>query len=331
MSFAGIDVSAKTLTLAVRKGTRSGKPRTFANSPEGHRSLIKALRNAQVERLCLEATGQYHLDCAVALVDAGVQVMVLNPRAAKHFAEAMTTRTKTDALDAALLAEFAERMPFSAWVRPNDTVLALRSCARRIDALNAARTAAKNQLHAAEQSNLTPSVVLDDIKLSIGQYEAQIHTLRQHAQALIEAHSEIRADFQRLVSVPGIAAASAISILGELLVLPEDMRAKQWVALAGLDPREHQSGSSVSKKPRLSKAGNRHLRRALYMPALAAVRHAPNVRAYYLHLIEDRGLKKIQALCAVMRKLLHAIHAMLKTQTPFDASRFYHPPEVTAS
>ncbi|WP_089724170.1 transposase [Candidatus Thiosymbion oneisti] len=115
-----------------------------------------------------------------------------------------------------------------------------------------------------------------------------------------------------------------------LLVLPDDMRAKQWVAMAGLDPRQHQSGSSVNKKPRLSKAGNRYLRIALYMPTLSAARHDPNVRAYYHHLIQTRGLKKLQAICAVMRKLLHAIQAMLKNRQPFQSSRFYTPNEATA-
>jgi transposase len=111
--------------------------------------------------------------------------------------------------------------------------------------------------------------------------------------------------------------------MGELLVLPEDMTARQWVAMAGLDPRQHQSGSSVNKKSRISKAGNRYLRMALYMPSLSATRHDLHIKGYYRHLIEDNGLKKIQAICAVMRKLLHAIHGMLRTQSPFDNSRFY--------
>jgi transposase len=83
------------------------------------------------------------------------------------------------------------------------------------------------------------------------------------------------------------------------------------------------SGTSVNQKPHLSKAGNRYLRLALFMPALSAVRHEKHVNGYYRHLIEDRGLKKIQAICAVMRKLLHAIHGMLKARQPFDGSRFY--------
>ena len=100
--------------------------------------------------------------------------------------------------------------------------------------------------------------------------------------------------------------------------------------MAGLDPRHATSGSSVNQKPHLSKAGNRYLRLALYMPALSAARHEPNVKGYYNHLIEARGLKPIQAVCAVMRKLLHAIHGMLKARQPFDGSRFYALVEVPA-
>ncbi|WP_141699079.1 transposase, partial [Candidatus Thiosymbion oneisti] len=159
----------------------------------------------------------------------------------------------------------------------------------------------KNQLHAAEQTAATPDFLLADLQQSITQLDAQIEHLRQQVLDLIAADQDLQPTFELLISVTGIAAASAIQLLGELLVLPHDMRAKQWVARAGLDPRQHQSGSSVNKKLRLSKAGNRYLRIALYMPALSAARHDPNVRAYYRHLIERRGLKKIQAVCAIMR------------------------------
>lgn len=101
------------------------------------------------------------------------------------------------------------------------------------------------------------------------------------------------------------------------------MSARQWVAYAGLDPRIFESGSSVAKKPRMSKAGNKFFRQALYMPALVATRYEPNIKGYYTHLIEDNGLKKVQAVCAVMRKLLHAIHDMLKANKEFDGTRFY--------
>jgi transposase len=322
MHLAGIDISAKDFNLAIRRGEKTAKARRFENTPEGHQQALKALHEADVQRVCLEATGTYHLDLAVVLHDAGLQVMVANPKAIKHFAEARGTRNKTDAIDAALLAEFLQRMEFVPWRRPDDRALAIRACSRRISAVNTARTAAKNQLHAARQTAVTPAVILEDLEQSIAYHTEQIERLRQHVLTLIAEDAQLQHSFQLLLSVKGIATASAIALLGELLVLPEDMQAKQWVALAGLDPRVHESGTSVKKPPRLSKAGNRYLRIALYMPALAATRHDPNVRAYYQHLINTRGLKKIQAVCAVMRKLLHAIHAVLKTRTPFDSTRF---------
>ena len=159
----------------------------------------------------------------------------------------------------------------------------------------------------------------------IAYLEAQIEHLRRQVRNTIAVDEQLQHIFGLLVIVTGIAAASAIQLLGKLLVLPDDMSAKQWVAMAGLDPRTHQSGSSVNKKLRRSKAGNRYLRIALFMLALSAARHDPNVRAYHQHLIENRGLKKLQARCAVMRKLLHAIHAMLKNHTPFRQPPFLYP------
>jgi transposase len=323
MHFAGIDVSAKKLDLSIRRQEKAGKVRAFSNTPGDHQAIIKVLKKAKVSRVCLEATGVYHIDLAVALHEAGpFEVMVVNPKAAKRFAEATMTRTKTDAVDAALLAEYAERMPFTPWQRPSNALLAIRACARRLVALTKQRTQAKNQLHAWQATEATPAFIIEDVRLSIAQLDAQIERLRHHSLALIGAEASLSKTLALLLSVKGIGEASAIQLMGELLVLPPDMSARQWVAMAGLDPRHHQSGSSVNKQSRISKVGNRYLRMALYMPALSAARHDRHVRGYYHHLIENRGLKKIQAVCAVMRKLLHALHGMLRNQAPFDGTRF---------
>ncbi len=117
-------------------------------------------------------------------------------------------------------------------------------------------------------------------------------------------------------------------MLGELLVLPADMTARQWVAHSGLDVRHVTSGTSVRKAPRVSKQGNAHMRRILYMPALVASQHEPHVRAFYEQLLAA-GKTKMQALVAIMRKLLHAIWGMLKTNTDFDGARFRKLPEAT--
>ncbi len=268
MQVAGIDVAARELSMVIRKQGKAGKARLFSNDPAGHQAVRQLLIKAKVERVCLEATGVYHIDLAVVLHDAkSLGVMVLNPKAAKRYAEAIMTRTKTDAVDAAILAEYAERMPFTPWQRPNNAVLAVRACARRLVALTKQRTQAKNQLHAWQATGTTPAFIIEDVEQTIAQLDAQIVRLRSNALALIAAEPRLSETLTLLLSVKGIGESSAIQLLGELLVLPADMTARQWVAMAGLDPRQHQSGSSVHKKSRISKVGNRYLRMALYMPA----------------------------------------------------------------
>lgn len=139
---------------------------------------------------------------------------------------------------------------------------------------------------------------------------------------MIDKHSELKRIFELLTGIKGIAQTSAIALMGELLLLPPNLSHRERVKFAGLDPKTFESGKSVHKKMRLSKAGNRHIRSALYMPALSAKQHDPHVSAYFQHLV-DNGKKPLQAVCAVMRKLLHAIHGMLKHDQPFDNTRFY--------
>jgi len=122
--------------------------------------------------------------------------------------------------------------------------------------------------------------------------------------------------------VKGIGETSAIALLGELMLLPAELSHKQWVKAAGLDPRHFKSGTSVEKRARISKAGNRYIRQALYLPALSAKAHDPHVKGFFEHLIAH-GKTPLQGVCAVMRKLLHAIHGMFTHNQPFDNRRFY--------
>ena len=161
-----------------------------------------------------------------------------------------------------------------------------------------------------------------DVKLAIAQLQKRIERLSAEARALIKQHRPLEQNFQLLVSIKGVAQTSAIALLGELGVLPQGLTHKQWVKYAGLDPRVFQSGTSVEKKPRLSKAGNRHVRQALYMPALSAKQHDPHVRAYFEQLLA-RGKKPCSAV-AVMRKLLHAIQGMLKHQQRSITRAYIH-------
>jgi transposase len=321
----GIDVGSKELVMVIRHNGKNHKARSFDNTPKGHAKIVKALSAKKVDvKICLEATGIYHFDLAVALSHANLKVMVVNPKASKHYFEALMTRSKTDQVDAGVLAQYAETMPFNVWQLPEEKTLKLRAFSRKIAALTKLKAQTKNQLHALGASTAVPDIITEETLISIEFFEQQIQRLKEHALTLINSDKALQRSLEIITSVKGIAEASAIQLLGELLILPKDMNNRQWVAFAGLDPRHHQSGTSVSKKPRISKAGNAYLRQALYMPALCAANRDPYVKGYYWHLIENQGLKKMQALCAVMRKLLHAIHAMLKNETCFDNTRFFN-------
>ena len=193
---------------------------------------------------------------------------------------------------------------------------------RRINTLTRNRAAAKNQLHALNRSPQTPKAVRRDATLAIAQLEKRIAHLTEEANTFIQAHPALARPFTLLRTVKGIGETSAIALLGEVLLLPQGLTHKQWVKVASLDPRHFQSGKSIDKRARLSKAGNRTIRRALYMPALSAKAHDPHVKGFFAHLIVN-GKTPLQAVCAVMRKLLHAIHGMLKHNQPFDNTRFY--------
>lgn len=319
---AGIDVGAEELLLVIRKNGTSCNPQKFANTPVAHARLAEKLGKLPGIIVCLEATGVYHFDLSIALHDAGVALMVVNPKASHNFAKALMKNSKTDSVDAETLAQYAERMDFVAWTRPSNEKIAIRSFARRIDALTRQKTAAKNHLHALTASQETPKAVLRDVKLAISQLEKRIERLAKEALILIKKQPELERVFQLLTGIKGVAQTSAIALMGELLLLPPGLSHKEWVKFAGLDPRTFDSGKSVHKKARLSKTGNRHIRTALYMPALSAKQHDPHVKAYFQHLV-DNGKKPLQAVCAVMRKLLHAIHGMLRYDKPFDNTRFY--------
>ena len=325
MNVAGIDVGNEEVVIVISVKGKARKAKTFKNTTSGHLAIIALLSKLKGGvRVCLEATGIYHFDLAVALSRAeNIEVMVINPKASHNFAKALLKRSKTDAVDAEVLAIYCERMPFEKWERPADENILLKAIARRIAALKKLTAQTKNQLHALTATEETPALVIEQTKELIEVLEKQIASLRDSGLEVIREHDDLAEPFALIISIKGIAEASAIQILAELLVLPKELSAKQWVAFAGLDPRAYESGSSVSKKPRISKAGNKFIRQALYMPALVATRFEPNIKGYYDHMINDNGLKKMQAICAVMRKLLHAIHGMLKTNKKFDGERFY--------
>lgn len=270
----------------------------------------------------MEATGIYYLDMAVQLAEAGVEVMVLNPKAAHHFARAMSQRSKTDALDARMLLAYLQRMDFVPWQPPPRAVLELRQLGRHLGRLAEQKTRLKNQLHALRSTRTSPAVVIEDMQDDLASLERRIERLSAEALARVRADAALSQRFDALDSITGIGPTSALALLAELLVLPRSMNSRACVCHAGLDVRIHRSGSSVELAPRLSKHGNKYLRRALYMPAMVAIVHDPHAKAFRDRLLA-RGKKKMQALAAVMRKLLTAVWALIRNPRAYDGAKLF--------
>jgi transposase len=251
-----------------------------------------------------------------------VEVMVANPRTIADFGKALLQRSKTDRIDAETILMFVERMPFQRWNAPSKTALQLRAITRRIAALSKIVRAEKTRRHAVEASDVVAVLLAKSARNTIAMLEREIAMLRQAALETIASAPILARRIELLTSIKGIGQISAVQILAELMILPSDMTDRQWVAHAGLDPRLVQSGTSVRLTTRISKAGNSYLRAALYMPALTASRYEPQVMAFRAHL-SDRGKRPKQIHVAVMRKLLHAIHAMFNKDALFEGTRFY--------
>lgn len=322
MSVVGVDIAAASFELVTRQGGENAPARRFEQTPQGHREALAHLQRLAPERIVMEATGVYFLDLAMVLHQAGLPVCVINPKSFKHFAALKLTGSKTDPIDAALLAEYAECLKPALWQPPREAQLTLRELGRQINRLVGERTQAKNRLHALAAKQASPALVLDDEREGIAALDARIERLRSAARTLINGDTELRTQFRALTAAKGVGEVSAISVLAEFATLPAELKAKQVARHAGLDVRLNQSGSSVAKPGRLSKAGNTYLRAALFMPAMTAVQSDPRVRAFYDALIA-RGKKRIQAICAVMRKYLTGLWACFRSGEAFDSSQLF--------
>lgn len=331
MNQIGIDVSNDVFDAAM---CCSGKvvKRQFNNTPAGHRQFMAwALRGAHVARVCLEATGIYHLQLALAIHHhPNIELMVVNPYAARRFAEAQMTRAKTDAIDADGLLQYVQRMPFHAWHAPREEVLQLQSLAHRLVQLDKEFARERSRLHAACRAGAHTRLVQQDIQAHMKQVKRRMESMKAKAIDVIMSDSLLADDARIVDTVPGFAALSTTKLLAELSALPGDMRPTQWVAQAGLDPKVCESGTSMQRPRRISKQGNSRIRSTLFMPALVAIRYDANVSAYYEKLLA-RGKPKMVAITAVMRKLLHALWGMLYHREEWDGNKFYriNQPEMT--
>jgi transposase len=298
--------------------TVGGKLRhkVFLNTTAGFEQLSTWLIKQGVERVhaCLEATGTYGDALALFLHSAGHLVSVVNPAAIKAFAQSRLSRTKTDRVDAELIARFCATQRPGAWKPPAPEVRELQALVRRLEALQEMRTMDANRL----STGITVESVRASVKELIAHLDEQITGTEKLIRDHIHHHPGLKEQSRLLDSIPGIGETTAAALLAEVPDIQQYRSARQVAAFAGLVPRERQSGSSVRGRVRLSKIGNSRLRQALYFPAITALLRCSRFFQQWSDGLRQRGKSKMAVIGAVMRKLIHVAYGVLKSGRPFD-------------
>ncbi len=308
----GIDVAKQTVEVVLLLDGKV-KNKSFKNATEGFEALslwLKKLGISQVQA-CLEATGNYGEELAIYLHEAGHFVSIVNPARIKGFAQSELIRTKTDKIDAHIIARFCLAMKPEVWIPPSPQVRVLRALVRRADSLIDMLTQEKNRLGTAHES------VIPLIQDHMGYLNKEIKKVRDQIADLIDQNPNLKQKKELLGSIPGIGKTTIAVILSELDKLEKFNHVRELVAFIGLAPKETLSGSSIKGKPRLCKVGHARFRKALYMPALVSIQCNPVMIAFYNRL-KEKGKNGKVIVCAIMRKLVHIIFGILKSGKKFD-------------
>jgi len=311
----GIDIAKKKFDVALYEGKRLVSSGQFNNTPAGFKKLTRWLTNKDAGQVwaCMEATGRYGDNLAFYLYEADHKVSVVNPARIKKYAESKLRRNKTDKLDAQVIADFCRTQEPHLWTPPAPEKRELQEMVRRLNALIKEETRETNRL----KSGVNSEVVRESIKANLEFLGNQIAKLKEQIDAHINQYSSIKRDRDLLASIKGIGHKTAAILLGELPDINNFENSGQVVAYAGASPSQHQSGSSVHKKSKLTKTGNKNIKTALYFPALSAIRFNPIVKALALRL-EEKGKEKMVIVGAAIRKLLQLAYGVLKSGQPFD-------------
>lgn len=310
----GVDLAKASFAVAIYDGNSTYIEGTFDNTAKGHGKFHSFLRkhHALDALVAMEATGNLYKALAKHLVNQGRRVSVVNPTCIHNYAKSQLKRNKTDPADARTIANYAATQSLRLWSAPSPEAEELQTLSRCRGDLVAEQTRVKNRLQANPSSN----TVRASLKAQRAFLEEQIAEIERAIKELLKQHPELERATKLLITIPGVAWVTAVTVLAELPELALFTSARQLAAYAGLTPARNQSGKKDGKA-HLSRIGSRRLRTALYMASLIAQSCNPLIKPFAERL-KNNGKSRKTVIAASMRKLLHIIYGVLKSGQPFN-------------
>ncbi|WP_411704443.1 IS110 family transposase, partial [Edaphovirga cremea] len=309
--FVGIDIAKLKFDVAIWFGEKKYKTKSLSNSPKGFKELINWIAPYPDCHLCMEATGTYGTSLATFLSDNGFIISVVNPLQIHSFGKAELVRNKTDKIDAKLIARYCASQNPPQWRPAPQSERQLLALVRHLNDLNDMLLMENNRLSVADK------IVHPSHAKVISALEQQIKETKHLIKKHIDDDPTLRKNKTLLESIPGIGAILSATLLAHYGDASRFSNSSEVVAYAGLNPKLRESGL-LKGRTRISKQGSSDLRKALYMPALAAISCNPLVKALWDRLrLRNKGGKI--GICAAMRKLLQLAYGVLKSGMKFNA------------
>ena len=308
----GIDVAKNELVVCLGRMYDDWTPelygyKTFANSAKGFATLILWVNKNTDEvipvRFTMEATGVYHESFAYFLNDNGYEVSIVLPNKISNYVRTLEIKTITDKTASEAIARFGLERKLDIWQKPRNIFKKLRQITRERGQIVEERTTVKNQLH-AEQVEAEPN-------------KSSVKRIKERIKMLNKQEKETATLVLLICSIPGIGLLTAAIILAETNGFELIRNKRQLTSYAGFDIIEKQSGISVKGKIRISKRGNKYLRKVMHLPALAAIKHDERFKAVFVRSVSKHGIK-MKAAVTVQRKLLEMTFTIFKSQLKYD-------------
>lgn len=312
----GIDISKRKFDAAYKSVDQKWQRGTFENTSEGFKIFLKFLSENKVEKchVVMEATGRYGEDLTNFLYGSGHTLSIVNPAQIKNYGRCLLKRSKTDKIDSQLIAEFAQRHELSEWKPLSPSLQTLKDQMRCLEAFKRDASQTANRLEHAKDS-----LVKKMLQERLEHIQKQVDKLTLLLQNLAKEDSVMAHQMALLMSIPGIGKTTALHLLGELPDLSTFKCAKQLAAFAGLNPSIKTSGTSVRGKEAISKTGRKELRTLLFFPSMSVMRGSSSIKLF-VEKLRGKGKRGKVIVTAVMRKILHIVFGVLKTQTPFQGA-----------